>query len=133
MTVYLIADIKVTNDRWIPAYAASVHDLVHKHGGKYLARSGNVKTLEGKPLETSFIALLAFPSAAAVEAFATDPRYAPYAAARKKGSDSRFQLIDDTDLAGTIPYLPTGCPPVKAGGVRFIPPLPFTPFKTLRV
>jgi uncharacterized protein (DUF1330 family) len=36
MTVYVIADIKVTDDGWIPAYAASVHELVHKHGGKYL-------------------------------------------------------------------------------------------------
>jgi uncharacterized protein (DUF1330 family) len=50
MTVYLIADIKVTDDGWIPAYAASVHALVHKHGGKYLSRSGKVKTLEGKPV-----------------------------------------------------------------------------------
>jgi uncharacterized protein (DUF1330 family) len=63
MTVYVIADIKVTEDGWIPAYAASVHELVHKHGGKYLSRSGNVKTLEGKPLDGTFIALLEFPSA----------------------------------------------------------------------
>jgi uncharacterized protein (DUF1330 family) len=108
MTVYVIADIKVTNDKWIPAYATSVHDLVHKHGGKYLARSGNVKTLEGKPLDTTLIALIAFPSAEAVKAFAEDPSYAPFAAARHGGSDSRFQLIDDTDLAGTIPYLRKG-------------------------
>lgn len=108
MTVYVIADIKVTDAAWVPAYAASVHDLVHKHGGKYLSRSGNVKTLEGKPLDTSLIALMAFPSAEAAKAFAADPQYAPYVAARQKGSDSRFQLIDDTDLAGTIPYLPKG-------------------------
>src|SRR6266567_581036 len=108
MTVYVIADIKVTDEGWIPAYAASVHELVHKHGGKYLSRSGNVKTLEGKPLDTTFIALLEFPSAEAVQAFATDPKYAPYAAARQAGSESRFQLIDDTDVAGTIPYLPKG-------------------------
>ncbi|HVQ80917.1 MAG: DUF1330 domain-containing protein [Pseudolabrys sp.] len=105
MSVYLIADIKVTDGKWIPDYAASVHDLVHKHGGKYLARSGNVKTLEGKPLDTTLIALLEFPSEEAVKAFATDPNYAPYAAARQRGSESRFQLIDDTDLAGTISYL----------------------------
>src|SRR3954449_2490232 len=105
MTVYVIADIKVTDTGWVPEYAASVHDIVHKHGGKYLARSGNVKTLEGKPLDTSLIALIAFPSANAVAAFAADPQYAPYAAARQDGSDSRFQLIDDTDLVGTIPYL----------------------------
>ena len=29
MTVYVIADIKVTDDEWVPAYAASVHELVH--------------------------------------------------------------------------------------------------------
>ena len=88
--------------------SASVHDIVHKHSGKYLSRSGNVKTLEGKPLDTTLIALLQFPSAEAAEAFVADPEYAPYAAARQGGSDSRFQLIDDTDLAGTIPYLPKG-------------------------
>ena len=108
MTAYVIADIKVTDDRWVPAYAASVHDLVRKHGGKYLSRSGNVKTLEGKPLDTTLIALMAFPSATDAEAFVHDPEYAPHVAARQGGSESRFQLIDDTDLAGTIPYLPKG-------------------------
>ncbi len=106
MTFYVIADIKVTDDKWVPGYAASVHNLVHKHGGKYLARSGNVQTLEGRPLDTTLIALLEFPSADAVKAFATDPQYAPFARARQQGSDSRLQLIDNTDLAGTISYLP---------------------------
>ena len=108
MTVYVIADIKVTDDKWVPAYAASVHELVHKHGGKYLSRSGNVKTLEGKPLDTTLIALMAFPSAQAAEAFIADPKYGPYVAARQGGSESRFQMIDDVDLAGTIPYLAKG-------------------------
>lgn len=90
MTAFLIADIKVTDGKWVPEYAASVHDLVHKHGGKYLSRSGNVKTLEGAPLETSLIAIMAFPSAQAAEAFVTDPVYAGYAAARRDGSESRF-------------------------------------------
>ena len=44
MSVYVIADIKVTDPSWIPEYAAAVHDIVHKHGGKYLSRSANVKT-----------------------------------------------------------------------------------------
>jgi uncharacterized protein (DUF1330 family) len=108
MTAYVIADIRVTDDKWVPAYAASVHEFVHKHGGKYLSRSGNVKTLEGKPLETSLIAIMEFPSTTAAEAFVNDPNYAPLVAARKAGSESRFQLIDDTDLAGTIPYLRKG-------------------------
>jgi len=28
MTVYLIAQVKVNDDAWVPAYAASVHDIV---------------------------------------------------------------------------------------------------------
>lgn len=60
MAAFLIADIKVTDDKWVPEYAASVHNIVHKHGGKYLSRSGNVKTLEGAPTDTSLIAIMAF-------------------------------------------------------------------------
>lgn len=108
MPVYLIADVKVTNDAWVPAYATGVHELVHKHGGRYLSRSGNVKTLEGKPLDTTLIAIMEFPSSQAAQAFLGDPDYAPYVAARRRGSESRFQLIDQSDVAGTIAYLPKG-------------------------
>jgi uncharacterized protein (DUF1330 family) len=108
MTVYVIADIKVKDDKWVPAYAAEAHEIVHKHGGKYLARSANVKTLEGKPLDTTLIAIVQFPDEESARAFASDPAYAPHAKARQAGTESRFQLIDDTDVAGTIPYLRKG-------------------------
>jgi uncharacterized protein (DUF1330 family) len=108
MAVFLVADIRITVDKWVTQYAASVHDIVHRHGGKYLSRSGNVRTLEGGPSDTSLIAIMAFPSARQAEAFVADPAYAPYVAARQSGSESRFQLIDDTDVAGTISYLAKG-------------------------
>lgn len=108
MSVFLIADIKVMNDGWVPEYAASAHEFVHKHGGKYLSRSGRIKILEGAPLDTTLIAIMEFPTAQAAEAFVNDPGYAHYAAARRTGSESRFQLIDDTDIAGTLSYLPKG-------------------------
>ena len=106
MTVFLIADVKVTDDAWIPEYATKVHDIVAKHGGKYLSRSGNIETIEGKGLDTTLIALMQFPSREALDAFANDPEYAPLGKARQAGSVSRFHVIDDTDLAGAIPYLP---------------------------
>jgi uncharacterized protein (DUF1330 family) len=105
MTAFLIADVKVTDDAWVPDYAASVHEIVHKHGGKYLARSGNVTTIEGNPLDTSLIAIIAFPSAKHARDFVADPAYTPHLKARRDGSESRFQLIDDSDVAGTISYL----------------------------
>lgn len=106
MPVYLIADVKVTDDAWIPNYAEKVHDIVAKHGGKYLSRSGNIETIEGEGLDTTLIALIQFPSRDALDAFVNDPEYAPHGEARQKGSVSRFHVIDDTDLAGAIPYLP---------------------------
>ncbi|WP_411958079.1 DUF1330 domain-containing protein [Paracoccus homiensis] len=108
MPVYLIADVTVTDDAWVPDYAAKVHDIAARHGGKYLSRSGNVETLEGKPLDNTLIALIQFPDRDSAKAFAADPEYAPFAKARKAGSVSNFHLIDDTDLAGGIPYLPKG-------------------------
>ena len=108
MAVFIIAQVKVTDDAWIPDYAAKVHDIVHKHGGKYLARSANITNLEGAPLDTTLIALLQFPDAESAKAFATDPDYAPFGKARQDGSVSQFDMIDDTDVAGTIPYLGKG-------------------------
>ena len=105
MSVFLIADVTVTDESWIPGYAEKVHDIVGKHGGKYLSRSGNISTIEGDPLESTLIALIEFPSREALDAFVSDPDYAPYGEARQKGSISRFHVIDDTDIAGTIPYL----------------------------
>lgn len=106
MTVYLIADVTLTDDSWVPEYAANVTDIVSKHGGKYLSRSGNFTNIEGKALESTLIALIEFPSLEACQAFVNDPEYAPYAKMRQEGTVSNFNVIDDTDLAGAIPYLP---------------------------
>ncbi len=108
MSVFLIADIKVTDDGWVPEYATNVHQLVEKHGGRYLSRSGNIETIEGKAKNSTLIAILEFPSRAALDGFAADPDYAPYGEARQSGSVSNFHVIDDTDIAGTIPYLKAG-------------------------
>lgn len=108
MSVFLLADVQVTDDSWIPNYAANVHIIVHKHGGKYLSRSGNIETIEGAENVSSLVALLEFPSKEALENFVNDPDYAPYAQARQAGSVSSLRMIDDTDVAGTISYLTAG-------------------------
>ena len=69
---------------------------------------GNIKTIEGEEPDATVIAILEFPSMEELEAFADDPAYAPYRRARRAGSHSSFHVIDDTDVAGTIPYLSHG-------------------------
>ncbi len=108
MAHYLIAQVKVNDDSWIPEYAENVHDIVHGHGGKYLSRSGNITTLEGDESTANLVAVIEFPTSDALHAFVSDPAYAPYAKARQDGTDSHFIAIDDTDAAGSIPYLTAG-------------------------
>ena len=98
------------------------HRLVLAYPGDLEARTGGylydrrlALELEARGWQVERLSLptcFPFPTrgdlAAAAEAFATDPDYAPFVAARQGGSESRFQLIDDTDLAGTIPYLRKG-------------------------
>jgi len=108
MAHFLIAQVKVNDDSWIPDYAAHVHDIVHRHNGKYLARSGNITTLEGPESTSNLVAVIEFPTEGDMQAFVSDPDYAPYGAARQAGTDSFFIGIDDTDAAGTIPYLTAG-------------------------
>ena len=108
MSAYLIAEVKITDDSWVPDYVTNVHNLVSKHGGKYLSRSGNIETLEGSDKDATLIALVEFPTKEALLGFAQSAEYAPFGTARQAGSVSNFHMIDDTDLAGTIPYLPAG-------------------------
>lgn len=105
MPVYFIANVKVTDDSWVPSYASVVHDIAGRHGGKYLSRSGNIETLEGDAPDLTLIALIEFPSRDAVQSFLDDPEYKPHLDARIAGSESQVLVIDDTDLAGAIPYL----------------------------
>jgi uncharacterized protein (DUF1330 family) len=77
MPVYLIANVKLTDNAWVPEYDARVHDIAARHGGRYLSRSANIRTIEGPAPDADVIALIEFPSFEAVEAFAGDPEYAP--------------------------------------------------------
>ncbi|KNX40715.1 hypothetical protein ROTO_27200 [Roseovarius tolerans] len=108
MPAYLIAQVKITDDAWVADYAACTHEIAAKHGGRYLLRSANIETIEGAAPDTTLIALIEFPSADAARAFAEDAEYAPLAQARQAGSEGHFWVIDDTDVAGSIPYLPKG-------------------------
>ena len=79
MSVYLIADIQIRDGSWVPDYAATVHKIVGRHGGRYLSRSGNIETLEGNPPESTVIALIEFPSARHSMALRLIPNTGPLA------------------------------------------------------
>ena len=100
--------MKVADDSWIPEYAVNVHPIVHKYGGKYHSRSANLENVEGDPLDATVIAVIEFPDRETIHNFMNDPEYAPYKKARMEGTDSTLVIIDDSDVAGSIPYLVKG-------------------------
>lgn len=105
MAAYLIGTVSITDESWVSGYAINVHDIVHKHGGKYLSRSGDVIQTEGEPNNVSLIAVVEFPTMDDAQAFINDPDYQDFRKSRIQGSISNVYIIDDTDAAGTIPYL----------------------------
>ena len=90
MTAYLVVSIKVHDPSWVEAYSTSVPALVHKHGGDYVAVSEAIRRVEGTGPDPDGIVLFTFPTMDAVDAFLSDPEYAPLKAARLAGSSSEM-------------------------------------------
>ncbi len=73
--------------------------LVHKHGGKYLARTMTMEKIEGsRELPTVFV-IIEWPSKEAAMSFYEDPEYQPHLKARLAGSNSDCVLVAGDDIA----------------------------------
>ncbi len=60
MTAYWIGRVNVINQEGVAEYAKRAGPVILKHGGRFLARGGNLVTLEGK--EYSRNVIIEFPS-----------------------------------------------------------------------
>jgi uncharacterized protein (DUF1330 family) len=97
MSAYIITHVTVTDPAKYEGYKALSPGAVAAHGGKFLARGGEVKTLEGKP-ETRRVVVLEFPSMEAAETFYHSAEYA--AAREKRRGAADFQMIVVEGYAG---------------------------------
>ncbi len=99
MKYYAVVEVAVTDDSWVADYLPNVTALVHKHGGKYLARTMTMEKVEGsRELPTVFV-VIEWPSKEAAMAFYEDPDYQVHLQARLAGSHSEFALIAGDDIA----------------------------------
>ena len=99
MKYYATVALTMKDDSWVGDYLPNVTALVERHGGKYLARTGNIQQLEGKLEPVTLQVILEWPSKEAAEGFFGDPEYRPYREARQSGSDSEFYLVAGEDIA----------------------------------
>jgi uncharacterized protein (DUF1330 family) len=99
MKYYVTVALSMKDDAWVGDYLKNVTELVHKFGGKYLARTGNIEHLEGTAEPVNLQVIIEWPSKDAAESFYNDPAYRPYRDARQAGSDSELYLVAGEDIA----------------------------------
>jgi uncharacterized protein (DUF1330 family) len=101
MKYYSFINCTPTTDAWIPDYVPVATKLVHKHGGKYLARTGNHEQLEGAEDPAALRVLVEWPSKEAAQHFMSDPEYAPHFKGRSEGAvNTHFLVAGNDDLTG---------------------------------
>ena len=92
MAAYVIVNTNVHNPQAYEAYKARAKPLVEQYGGKYLARGGEHKVIEGKWNPTRIV-LLEFPTVEAAERFFNSPEYAPVKAIRHANADTDAVIV----------------------------------------
>ncbi len=99
MKHYIVAELNITNDKWVPSYLEEVTRLVEQNGGRYLARTPKIEKIEGERQIPQIFIIVEFPSKEAVASFYTCAEYQPYLQARKKGGSTEMVWVAGEDIA----------------------------------
>ena len=93
MSAYLIADVEVIDSAGFEEYRAQVPATIAAFGGRYLARGGAHKVLEGDWSPHRCV-ILEFPTMAALEAWYESPAYVPLRVVRERTTKSRLVRVE---------------------------------------
>jgi len=98
MTFYVVWDAEITNRPGMEPYVVSVSDTLAKHGGRYLARGGATKLIEGGPEPKRFV-ILEFPYAASFDRWYHSPEYQKILPHRLQNSTGRLFTVEGVAAA----------------------------------
>ena len=93
MAVYVIADIEVTDPAGYEAYRQQAPATIAAHGGRYLARGGTTRILEGDWLPARCV-ILEFPSRAQFDAWWASPEYSAVRLIRERTTRSKLIVTE---------------------------------------
>jgi uncharacterized protein (DUF1330 family) len=96
MPAYLIADIELKDSAAYQGYVREVSRLIERHGGTYLARGGQVETIEGEWAPRRLV-IVRFPDMQAIRDFFADPDYQSVAEIRWKTATSNIVAVDGVE------------------------------------
>ena len=92
MPAYLIAQVQVRDLEIYKQYAALSPGIIARHGGRILARGGEIDVLEGET-QRRRVVIIEFPSMEAARGFYDSPEYQLAKAIRAPISDAQFLVV----------------------------------------
>ena len=93
MAAYVINDMEVLDPQGLEDYKKLSPQTVAQYGGKFLARGGQLKKLEGD-WQPKRLVILEFPSIEQAEAWIDSPEYAAPRKMRQKASRSNIVVVE---------------------------------------
>ncbi|MEO1290185.1 MAG: DUF1330 domain-containing protein [Chloroflexota bacterium] len=93
MPAYVIVRVNVTDMETYQDYMKLTPATIEQYGGKFIARGGDVLTLEGTP-ETQRVVLLEFESIDIAQAWYNSDEYQSAKAVRENAAEAQFIVIE---------------------------------------
>lgn len=93
MPAYIVAHVDVKDREAYAEYMRHTPRVIQRFGGRFVARGGEMVTLEG-PEETLRIVLIEFPSLEDAKAFYNSDEYQRTKKLREGGGSAKFVAID---------------------------------------
>lgn len=93
MKAILIAMVQVNDPETYKKYTAKTPEIIHKYGGRFLVRGGQVDTIEGNPFGQRLV-ILEFPSRQAIHNFYHSAEYQAILTYRQQSSTATFIVAD---------------------------------------
>jgi uncharacterized protein (DUF1330 family) len=94
MAAYIIADTRVHDAEGYERYKALARPIAEAHGGRYLARGGDLFVDDEALWSPTRVVVIEFPDVASARAFLASDEYAPVKAMRHEYADSTLVVVD---------------------------------------
>ena len=91
--VYQIVELDIHNQELYAGYVTKVADIVRKHGGRYLARGGEVTPMSGNWYPKHLV-IIEFESLERLQQCYAPPEYKEIAPLRERSSQSKVDVVE---------------------------------------
>jgi len=96
MKAYLVLDFSIHDLEGFRPYVETVPSYIARHGGKYVVRGTEPRTIEGD-WQPERMVIIEFPSRQNAEHFLEDPEFKELAKIRHRTTTSKLVLVDGAE------------------------------------